>query len=131
MPFQKGHSYGFKGNPENINKTGQNKGSKWRKNLLKDLLQTKIDANKDLEFKALQNRFPELFDGNESANLQLFIEVKQIQLCFDEDPKVAQAAIREVKDRIEGKPIQKVETKEIEQVKPKKLRPFNNDKNGK
>ena len=104
-------SNGFQKNPDNINRTGANKGSKWRKTLLKDLLTIGVDED-NADFNKLKNSYPKQFNMSEEKNLQLYLELKQISLAFSEAEVVAQKAITEIKDRIEGKSTQIVETKD-------------------
>lgn len=85
------------------NVTGANKGSKWRKNLLEELLTTPIGVDsEDEEFAKMVDDFPQFFNGKHETNYQLFIELKQLQLTQSKDDRIAQSAIKEIKDRIQG-----------------------------
>lgn len=98
----------FKTNPERINRTGANKGARWRKNLLKNILTMPLGENEQEQFKKLKAQFPTYFKGDEEKNFQFFMELKQATLVFSSDPKVAQTAIEKIKDRIEGRPITRI-----------------------
>lgn len=92
-----------KGEDKRRNKKGANKGSKWRKSLLKDILTLELSDTETDQFNYIKSLYPRFFEGTEVENLQLFLELKQIQLVFSDDERVAQTAIKEVKDRIDGK----------------------------
>jgi len=97
------HKHGFGANPQNINRSGANRGSKWNKNLLRDLLTVDLSKVNNKAFEKMKEMFPEFFDGSKDANWQLFMEIKQLSLILHKDPRVSQAAIKEIKDRIGGK----------------------------
>lgn len=90
------------------NTIGLNKGSKWKKTLLSDLMTVDLGESEIKQFKAIKEKFPSFFTGTHEQNFQLFLEVKQVSLVFHKDPKVSQTAIEKIKDRIEGKPVQKI-----------------------
>lgn len=106
-----------KGDDERRNVTGANKGSKWRKTLLADLMSLNVD-DENAEYLKLKAKFPKQFNMSEEKNLQLFMELKQISLIFSENESVSQKAISEVKDRIDGKPTQYSETKSESTIQP-------------
>jgi hypothetical protein len=99
----KNNSNGLDKNPENINREGANKGSRWRKTLLMDIMSLELNDSETVQFAALKSKHPKLFNGSEAQNFQLFMELRQVSLIFSQDERVAQAAIKEVKDRIDGK----------------------------
>lgn len=119
IPFKKGDP--------NINRTGLNKGSKWKKSLLKDLLNLNITKTDDDQFKELKEKFPKQFDSiDNDKNYHLFMELKQMSLVFNKDPKVSQNAINAIKDRVEGKPNQSVYVEtEIRSIQILNNDPFN------
>lgn len=94
---------GFHTNPENINTTGENKGSSWKKNLLKELLAMPLTEFDMLQFEWLRERFPSFFKDTKEKNFQFFLELRQISLIFHGNGQVSQNAIKEIKDRIDGK----------------------------
>ena len=91
------------GKDERRNINGANKGSRWKRTLLKEILTTALSDNETQLFNAIKQRFPRFFKGSEEQNFQLFMELRQVQLVFSKDERVAQAAIREIKDRVDGK----------------------------
>ena len=102
------HKHGFGANPENINKTGANKGSKWKSTLLKELMTKSVDTENEL-FDQIKEKFPKVFDAeDDNKNYQLMMELRQLLLVFDKSPDVAQRAMNAIKDRIDGKPKQQV-----------------------
>lgn len=102
--------FGFGAHPENINRKGANKGSKWKKTLLKELMTIDLFDAKNEIFEKLFEEFPIIFNNSDKEkNLQLLMELKQISLVFNEDPRISQAAITAIKDRIEGKPQQHID----------------------
>ena len=107
-----------KGDDERRNTTGLNKGSKWNKNLLKDLLSVNVLAEDSTLFESLKNKFPKIFNSSDEKNLQLFVELKQIGLIFSEVEAISQKAITEVKDRIEGKSKQEIDNNNTHKVEP-------------
>lgn len=110
--FKKGNNAntgGFQVNPQNINKTGENKGSKWKSTFLRELLEVKLSESELEDFSVLAKKFPSIFDGTNEQNLALYLEVRQISLAFSKDPNVAQRAIKEIKDRVFGKPVSIIE----------------------
>lgn len=94
---------GFDKNPQNINKDGLNKGSRWSKTLLQELISTNVNVQDNAAFVSLAKKFPKFFTDGDEKGYQLFLELKQISLVFSEDEKVSQTAIEKIKDRIEGK----------------------------
>ena len=101
VPFKKGED-------PRRNDTGMNKGHRWKKTLLKQLMSLELSESEQQQFIGLKNKFPSLFGESETRNFQLFMELKQVSLAFSTDAKVAQAAIKEIKDRIDGKASQEV-----------------------
>jgi hypothetical protein len=99
----KNNTNGLDKNPKHINRTGANKGSKWRKTLLMDIMALELNDTETVQFAALKMKHPKLFSGSEAQNFQLFMELRQVSLIFSQDERVAQTAIKEVKDRIDGK----------------------------
>lgn len=99
-PFKKG---------EDPRRAKGNKGSKWKKSLLKDLMALDLTGSEQQQFNALKAKFPTFFEGTDERNFQLFMELKQISLVFNSDPKVSQTAIKEIKDRVDGKSNQKID----------------------
>lgn len=91
------------GKDERRNTNGANKGSKWKRTLLKEILTTELSDRETQLFQSIKQRFPRFFQGSEEQNFQLFMELRQVQLVFSKDERVAQTAIREIKDRVEGK----------------------------
>lgn len=100
-PNIKDHGFGV--HPDHINRNGANKGSKWKKTLLKDLMTADLNQNEIEQFEDLKMRFPSFFNSSDEKNFQLFMEIKQIALVFSNDQKASQRAINAIKDRIEGK----------------------------
>ena len=96
-PFVKGD--------ERINRKGANKGSRWKKTLLEELMTVDLSTSEVDAFNSIKQRFPSFFNGSHDQNFQLFLEVKQVSLSFSKDERVAQTAIEKIKDRIEGKAI--------------------------
>ncbi len=101
-PFVKGD--------ERINRKGANKGSRWKKTLLEELMTVDLSTSEVDAFNSIKQRFPSFFNGSHDQNFQLFLEVKQVSLSFSKDERVAQTAIEKIKDRIEGKSVQVVES---------------------
>ena len=99
---------GFQSNPQNINTDGANKGSKWRKNILKELATVTLNEVDNKMFESFKKQFPEFFTGSDDYNWQFFMAIKQLSLVMHKDPRVAQAALKEVNDRIEGKAVNRV-----------------------
>jgi len=110
--------HGFGNFPAHINRVGANKGSKWKKNLLKELMIINLDQSELDQFQDLKAKFPSFFNSTEDKNFQLFMEVKQIGLVFHKDGKVSQRAINAIKDRIDGRPTQKIDV-EVEDKIPR------------
>ena len=103
------HKHGFGANPQNINKSGANKGSKWKSTLLKELLTKPVDAEGLEILEEFKTQFPTIFSSDDNnKNYQLLMELRQLQLVFDKNPDVAQRAMNAIKDRIDGKPKQQV-----------------------
>jgi hypothetical protein len=103
--------------PENINRTGANKGSKWKSTLLKEIF-GKINFNDETEaFAELKTKFPEFFTGSEKQTYQFFMYLKLVSMAFDKDPKVALKAVELSINRVDGSPRQSLDISG-EQIKP-------------
>ena len=103
--------------PEFINRTGANKGSKWRSTLLREMFGM-INTYDDVEaFAHLKKTFPQFFAGSEKQNYQYFMNLKLISLAFDKDPKVALKAMELSLNRVDGSPRQSLDISG-EQIKP-------------
>lgn len=104
--------------PENINRTGQNKGSKWRSTLLKELLEATNHNDDAAEFAEIKKSFPHFFSGSEKKSYQFFLLLKQISHAFNKkDPNLSLKAIEAIMDRVDGKPKQSLDISG-EQIKP-------------
>lgn len=104
---------GFDKNPQNINRSGANKGSRWKKNLLEEILTMPLQEYEDVEFNDMVDKYPEIFNSSQKINLQLYLELKQIKLLQSKDERIVQAAIKEIKDRIEGQSVRQEKIEDI------------------
>lgn len=83
----------FKDNPDNINRTGLNRGVRWSKNVIAEHLQTIIKHKNDLTGE------------DEEKQVYDHIILKAIKKALDGDSR----ALKEVLDRLEGTSIQNVD----------------------
>lgn len=103
VPFKEGED-------QRRNTTGMNKGAKWKKTLLQDLMSADLSKSEIEQFNEFKIKFPSFFDSEDnSKNFQFFMELKQMSLVFHKNPQTSQNAINAIKDRIDGKPQQKVD----------------------
>jgi len=105
----KANTGGLHVNPQNIDKTGAGKRSVYNKNLLQQMLLLPLNDEATKQFDALKKLFPNHFQGTDEKNWQFFMELQQLNLVFHKNPNVAQKAMQEIRDRLDGKAIQKVE----------------------
>lgn len=100
------------GEDKRRNTTGANKGSKWKKTLLQELMSVDLSKTEIEAFNEFSEKFPSFFSSTEAdKNFQFFMELKQMSLVFHKNPQTSQNAINAIKDRIDGKPQQKVDLK--------------------
>lgn len=99
---------GFDKNPQNINRSGANKGSRWNKSLLKELMTMELNGDELKQYETLKELFPKQFSQTETKNFQLFMELRQMQLVFSPNGQISQKAITEIRDRLDGKPVQQI-----------------------
>ena len=105
-----------KGDDARRNTTGANKGSRWNKSLLKELMTIPLsEEESEATFYKIKDKFPTIFKSTEERNLQLFMELKQIALMSSTNEMTSQIAINAIKDRVEGKPNQPIEIDPPEQ----------------
>jgi len=108
---------GFDKNPQNINRSGAPKG-KWRKTLLRDLMAMPLEESDQTQFEGLKKLFPTYFRDTEEKNFQFFMELKQLSLIFSKQDQVAQSAMKEIRDRIDGKAAQTITQETTHKVDP-------------
>jgi hypothetical protein len=107
---------GFRNPGEKRVYDGQNKWTR-RKSLLKMMLEVQLTANDLPEYLAdsLRVRFPGLLDDiSHKFTMWQVMEMTQFQLLFSKSDYVRQGAIIAIKDRVEGKPMQKVQVESLE-----------------
>lgn len=107
----KANTGGLQVNPQNIDKTGAGQRSVYNKNLLQEMLLLPMNDEAVKQFDSLKKFFPQHFQGTEEKNWQFFMELQQLNLVFHKNPVVQQRAMQEIRDRLEGKAIQRVEAK--------------------
>lgn len=92
-----------------------------KKNLLKHMLEVEITIQ-DLPTcmaDELRRMLPGVFENIESKfTMRQVMELVQFQLLFSRSDFVKQDAINAIKDRVEGKPMQKVQVESAEAAEP-------------
>lgn len=70
--------------------------------ILETLMTTTVDVEKHKTFGEFALDYFDNFKGNEEQHKQLVIDLKLLSQVFSENERVAQRAITEIKNRIEG-----------------------------